>query len=167
MNSYQIISMSVTQRILFSLGNSHGRKQTPYLWYYLPHSPIPFQSVPWWSCVLVSWPRLEHLRNEFIQVLLNPHCVYLKVYIPYFGGQDALHLSRISAIGTAEHPNLEENCRKILWKSRVQEQWFSPLLLTQKAAWSPLNPTSHNPTPFPSVWIFTWSMKPGCNTQSH
>lgn len=145
--------MSVTQRIVFSLGNSHGRQLTPYLLYYLPHSPIPFQSIPWWSCILVSWPMLEHLHNEFIHVLLNPHCIYLSVYIPRFRGQDALHLSHISAIETVEHPNLEGNCRKILSKSRVHND-FPPLLLTQKGAWSPLNPTSHNPTPFPSLSEF-------------
>lgn len=31
---------------------------------------------------------LEHLHNEFIHVPLNPQCVYLRVYIPCFGGQE-------------------------------------------------------------------------------
>lgn len=123
---------------------------------------IPFQIIPQWSGILVSWPTLKHLDNEFIHVLLNPRCVYLRVYILCFRGQDALQFSPIQQW---------ELLNTLTWR-KIATGYFKnqELAMIFPCALHPEgsleSPEPHQPqpnTPSTSVHTFTWSMKPGYN----
>lgn len=130
----------------FSPESLHGRTLPPPILRVLTFLIllIPFQIISWWSGILLRLIDLC-LHNEFMHVLLNPHCVYLKsVHSMFFGSGCFTILSHL-ATGTAEHPNLKENCNKMLQELAV----ISPCAL--HSAWSALNPTRHSWWLLPSV----------------